>query len=173
MDVASSEQFLRQQLSYTRLLLVRLEAESALPMKRALTQSAMLCLDLGLSQYFSNIFNLPASDLQSLKQRLEGGAGHSSESIPSSEFIELMSDGRWLFEFASVSASLNSLPSVWSKANLGGGGVKQTATANLIASSSGSTRVPHWSEIDSEAILAWLSKAGELLDRYSSFSQEY
>ncbi|MFL0799228.1 MAG: hypothetical protein K6L80_02155 [Agarilytica sp.] len=173
MDIADSEQFLRQQLSCARLLLGRLNTETGLPEQRALRQSAMLCLELGLSQYFSNIFHLPVGNLQSLTRHLERGAENAPASIPSSEFIELMSQGRWLFEFDSAAASLSSLPSTWNKANASGESVKQIATDNLIASSSASDRVPHWSEISTETLQAWLASAEELLGRYSRFNQEY
>ncbi len=173
MDVVDSEQFLRQQLSYTRLLVARMDLEDALPTQRALRQSAVLCLDLGLSQYFSSIFNLTAGDMMSLKRRLVAESAGSPSSVPSSEFIELMSEGHWLFEFASVAASLSSLPSAWNKTERSLGGVKNVANTNVIASSSESDRVQHWSEISVGTLQAWLAKAGELLDRHSSFNQEY
>ncbi len=173
MDAGDSEQFLRQQLSYARILVARLEAEPSIPVQRALRQSAVLCFELGLSQYFSNTFNLPAADLQSLKRCLAEGAEGFSESIPSSEFIDLMSEGHWLFEFESVAASLSSLPSASAKAVRSSGVVNQAAPADLIASSSGLVRELHWSKISSETLQDWLAKAEELLERYSSFNQEY
>ncbi len=173
MDVVVSEQFLRQQLSYSKLLVARMDFETGLPAQRALRQSAVLCLDLGLSQYFSSIFNLPAGDMMSLKRHLVGEAEGSPSPVSSSEFIELMSEGHWLFEFVSVAASLSSLPSAWRKKDSSLGSVKAAVSTNLIASSSGLDRVQHWSEISAETLLAWLAKAEELSDRYSSFNQEY
>lgn len=168
MTAAEAQQFLRQQLSYAKLLLDRLGQEEAIPAKRAILQSVLFGLNLGLSQYFSSLFSAALSGSSPVSLALIASQNVSSEgSGLQQEFSVLMAEGAWLRAFSDTVDSLPFLPKQWSSKP------KASTQIQIIASSSDSGVREHWTRLDKAVVLEWLSYMDELLERHTSASQEY
>ncbi len=166
MTTAESQQFLRQQLSYAKLLLDRLGQEEAIPAKRAILQGVLSGLNLGLSQYFSSLFSVSLSSSGAVGLSQLTNQNVSSEgSALQQEFNVLMDEGAWLRAFSDTVDSLPFLPKQW--------GSKPQASPQIIASSSDSGGREHWTQLDKAVLLEWQGNIEELLERHTSSSQEY
>lgn len=168
MTTAESQQFLRQQLSYAKLLLDRLGQEEAIPAKRAILQGVLFGLNLGLSQYFSSLFSAALSGSSPVSLAQLASQNVSSEgSGQQQEFSVLMEEGAWLKVFSDTVDSLPFLPKQWSSKP------KVSTQIQIIASSSDTGGREHWTRLDKVVLLEWIGNMDELLERHASASQEY
>ncbi len=162
MKLADSQQLVRQQLGQARLLLDQLDGRSALPLRRACVQGALLSLNLGLEQYFSLALGqarkMSLGELVALSQPSSPTAVHE-------EFYSLMAQGGWLYELSLVITSMALLPPR--------GTAPESQPVNVIASSASTKLPPHWSRLDIDAVDDFVSKTSELVDRHSDSDIEY
>ncbi|MFL0809002.1 MAG: hypothetical protein K6L76_01175 [Agarilytica sp.] len=170
MTEAESKQFLGQQLGHVRILLAKLEAESSLPVKRALTQACLASLELGFSHYLASVFELarPIRLLEFTSMQLPQAVAKQVELL---KLLDTESELSWLYRLCLLAESLHYTHAAWGQHPLGASSVGHAPS--LIASNRSFHATPHWSVANPEDISNIASAAETFLERYNDADQEY